>query len=124
MKTVHTDKAPAAVGPYSQAKICGNLVFLSGQIAIDPKTNTIKAQTIEEHTEQICKNIIEVLKAAGTSIENVVKTTCFLAEMSDFAAFNEVYAKYFVSSPARSCVAAKALPKGVLAEIEVIAEIV
>lgn len=124
MKTVHTDKAPAAVGPYSQAKICGNLVFLSGQIAIDPATNTIKAQTIEEHTEQICKNIIEVLKAAGTSIENVVKTTCFLAEMSDFAAFNEVYAKYFVSSPARSCVAAKALPKGVLAEIEVIAEIV
>lgn len=123
MKTVHTDKAPAAVGPYSQAKICGNLVFLSGQIAIDPATNTIKAQTIEEHTEQICKNIIEVLKAAGTSIENVVKTTCFLAEMSDFAAFNEVYAKYFVSSPARSCVAAKALPKGVLAEIEVIAEI-
>ena len=124
MKTVHTDKAPAAVGPYSQAKICGNLVFLSGQIAIDPATNTIKVQTIEEHTEQICKNIIEVLEAAGTSIENVVKTTCFLAEMSDFAAFNEVYAKYFVSSPARSCVAAKALPKGVLAEIEVIAEIV
>ena len=123
MKTVHTDKAPAAVGPYSQAKICGNLVFLSGQIAIDPATNTIKAQTIEEHTEQICKNIAEVLRAAGTSIENVVKTTCFLAEMSDFAAFNEVYAKYFVSSPARSCVAAKALPKGALVEVEVVAKI-
>lgn len=124
MKTVYTNKAPEAVGPYSQAKICGNLVFLSGQIAIDPKTNTVEAKTIEEHTEQICKNIIEVLKEAGTSIENVVKTTCFLAEMSDFAAFNEVYAKYFTSKPARSCVAAKALPKGVLAEIEVIAEIV
>ena len=124
MKKISTDKAPAAIGPYSQAVISGNLLFTSGQIAIDPETNTIKAQTIEEHTEQICKNITEVLKAAGTSIENVVKTTCFLAEMSDFAAFNEVYAKYFVSSPARSCVAAKALPKGVLAEIEVIAEIV
>ena len=124
MKTVYTKNAPEAVGPYSQAKICGNLVFLSGQIAIDPETNTVKAQTIEEHTEQICKNIIAVLTEAGTSIENVVKTTCFLAEMSDFAAFNEVYAKYFVSKPARSCVAAKALPKGVLAEIEVIAEIV
>lgn len=124
MKTVYTNKAPEAVGPYSQAKICGNLVFLSGQIAINPQTNTVEAQTIEEHTEQICKNIIEVLKEAGTSIENVVKTTCFLAEMSDFAAFNEVYAKYFTSKPARSCVAAKALPKGVLAEIEVIAEIV
>ena len=124
MKTVYTNKAPEAVGPYSQAKICGNLVFLSGQIAINPQTNTVEAQTIEEHTEQICKNIIEVLKEARTSIENVVKTTCFLAEMSDFAAFNEVYAKYFTSKPARSCVAAKALPKGVLAEIEVIAEIV
>ena len=124
METVYTKKAPDAVGPYSQAKICGNLVFLSGQIAIDPATNTVVATTIEEHTEQICKNIMAVLEAAGTSIENVVKTTCFLADMADFAAFNEVYAKYFTSKPARSCVAAKALPKGVLAEIEVIAEIV
>ena len=124
MKTIYTNKAPEAVGPYSQAKVCGNLVFLSGQIAIDPETNTVKATTIEEHTEQICKNIIAVLEAAGTGIENVVKTTCFLADMNDFAAFNEIYAKYFVSKPARSCVAAKALPKGVLAEIEAIAEIV
>ena len=124
METVYTKKAPDAVGPYSQAKICGNLVFLSGQIAIDPATNTVVATTIEEHTEQICKNIMAVLEAAGTSIENVVKTTCFLADMADFAAFNEVYAKYFTSKPARSCVAAKALPKGVLAEIEAIAEIV
>lgn len=124
MKTVYTNKAPEAVGPYSQAKICGNLVFLSGQIAIDPATNTVTASTIEEHTEQICKNIKAVLEAAGTSIENVVKTTCFLADMADFAAFNEVYAKHFISKPARSCVAAKALPKGVLAEIEAIAEIV
>ena len=124
METVYTKKAPDAVGPYSQAKICGNLVFLSGQIAIDPATNTVVATTTEEHTEQICKNIMAVLEAAGTSIENVVKTTCFLADMADFAAFNEVYAKYFTSKPARSCVAAKALPKGVLAEIEAIAEIV
>ncbi len=123
MEKVYTNKAPEALGPYTQAIKCGNLVFTSGQIAINPETNTVEATTIEAKTEQVCKNLCEVLKEAGTSIEKAVKTTCFLKEMSDFAAFNEVYGKYFTSKPARSCVAAKQLPKDVLVEVEVIAEL-
>ena len=122
MEKVYTPNAPEALGPYTQAIKCGNVVFTSGQIAINPATNAIEATTIEEQTEQVCKNLCEVLKAAGTSIEKAVKTTCFLADMADFAAFNEVYGKYFTSKPARSCVAAKTLPKNVLCEVEVIAE--
>ncbi len=123
MEKVYTNKAPEALGPYTQAIKCGNLVFTSGQIAINPETNTVEATTIEAQTEQVCKNLCEVLKEAGTSIEKAVKTTCFLKEMSDFAVFNEVYGKYFTSKPARSCVAAKQLPKDVLVEVEVIAEL-
>lgn len=123
MEKVYTNKAPEALGPYTQAIKCGNVVFTSGQIAINPETNTVEATTIESQTEQVCKNLCEVLKAAGTTIEKAVKTTCFLKEMSDFAAFNEVYGKYFTSKPARSCVAAKQLPKDVLVEVEVIAEL-
>ncbi len=123
MEKIHTDKAPAAVGPYSQAVISGNLVYTSGQIAINPATNEIEAADIQGQTEQIMKNLGEVLSAAGSSFENAVKTTCFLADMGDFAAFNEIYAKYFTTKPARSCVAVKTLPKNVLAEVEVIAEI-
>ncbi|MBE6687488.1 MAG: RidA family protein [Ruminococcaceae bacterium] len=122
-KTVHTNNAPEAIGPYSQAIITGNLVFTSGQIAIDPASGMVEAVTIEEQTEQVCKNLCAVLEAAGTSIEKAVKTVCFLADMNDFAAFNGIYGKYFTSKPARSCVAAKALPKGVLVEVEVIAEL-
>ncbi len=123
-KIIYTKNAPEAVGPYSQAVVSGNLVYTSGQIAINPATNTVEATTIEGQAEQICKNLSAVLEAAGSSLENVIKTTCFLADMGDFAAFNAVYAKYFVTKPARSCVAAKQLPKNVLAEIEVIAEVV
>ena len=122
MEKVYTNQAPEAIGPYSQAMITGNLVFTSGQIAIDPADGQVHATTIEEQTEQVCKNLSEVLKAAGTSLDKVVKTTCFLANMEDFAAFNGVYGSYFTAKPARSCVAAKALPKNVLVEIEVIAE--
>ena len=122
MIKIHTEKAPAAVGPYSQAIVSNGMVYTSGQIAIDPATNTIKAVTIQEQTEQIMKNLAAVLEAAGSSFEKAVKTTCFLADMNDFAAFNEIYGKYFTSLPARSCVAVKTLPKGVLAEVEVIAE--
>ena len=123
MEKIYTKQAPDAIGPYSQAVKCGNLLFTSGQIAIDPACGEVKATTIEEQTEQICKNLVAILEAAGTSMENVVKTTCFLADMSDFAAFNAIYAKYFVSKPARSCVAVKTLPKNVLAEVELIAEL-
>lgn len=123
MKKVSTPNAPAAIGPYSQAIIANGMVFASGQIPVDPATGAVKGTSIEEQAEQSCKNVAALLEAAGSSIENVVKTTCFLAEMADFAAFNAVYAKYFVSCPARSCVAAKDLPKGVLCEIEAIAEI-
>ena len=123
MEKIYTKNAPDAIGPYSQAMKVGNLVFTSGQIAIDPADGQIKATTIAEQTEQVCKNLCAVLEAAGSSIDKAVKTTCFLAEMSDFAAFNEVYGRYFTSKPARSCVAAKQLPKGVLAEVEVIAEL-
>ncbi len=121
--SVNTNNAPAAIGPYSQAKIVGNLVFTSGQIPINPTTGNIEGDTIEAQAEQICKNLAAVLEAAGSSLDKAVKTTCFLADMADFTVFNEVYAKYFTSKPARSCVAVKALPKGVLAEVEVIAEI-
>ena len=120
---VYTNTAPDAIGPYSQAVKVGNLVFTSGQIAINPASGAVEATTIEGQTEQVCKNLTEVLKAAGTSIDKAVKTVCFLKEMSDFAAFNEVYGKYFTSKPARSCVAAKQLPKNVLVEVEVIAEL-
>ena len=120
---VYTKNAPDAIGPYSQAVKCGNFVFTSGQIAINPQNGQIEAQTIEEQTEQVCKNLEAVLLAAGSSLDKAVKTTCFLAEMADFAAFNEVYGRYFSSKPARSCVAAKQLPRGVLVEVEVVAEI-
>ena len=123
MKYISTDKAPAAIGPYSQGIITGNLLFASGQIALDPATGTVKGETIAEQTTTVCENIGELLKAAGTSYDKVVKTTCFLADIADFAAFNEVYGKYFTSKPARSCVAVKDLPKGVLCEVEVIAEV-
>ena len=122
MKTIHTDTAPAALGPYSQAKATCKLIFTSGQIAIDPAEGKIVDTTIEGQTHQVCKNLGEVLKAAGTDFDHVLKTTCFLSDMSDFAAFNEVYAQYFTEKPARSCVAVKALPKNVLVEVEVIAE--
>ena len=118
---VHTDNAPAAIGPYSQAVITGNLVFTSGQIPINPATGAVEANGINEQAEQVCKNLSAVLEAAGSSLEKAVKTTCFLRNMEDFASFNEVYAKYFVSKPARSCVAVKTLPKNVLCEVEVIA---
>ena len=123
MEKIYTNKAPAAIGPYSQAMKVGNLVFTSGQIPIDPETGNIDARDITSQTEQVCKNLKAVLNAAGSSPELVIKTTCFLADMADFAAFNEVYGKYFVGKPARSCVAAKQLPKSVLCEIEVIAEL-
>ena len=123
MEIVYTKKAPEAIGPYSQAIKVGNIVYTSGQIPIDPKAGNVEAVTITEQTEQVCKNLSAVLEAAGTSLLRVVKTTCFLSDMADFAAFNEVYAKYFVNKPARSCVAVKTLPKNVLVEIEVIAEI-
>ena len=123
MKVVYTEKAPAAIGPYSQAMILNNVVFTSGQIPVNPATGEIVGETIEVQAEQVMKNLGAVLEAAGTSYENAVKTTCFLADMGDFAVFNEVYAKYFVNKPARSCVAVKTLPKNVLCEVEVIAEI-
>ena len=123
MEKIYTEKAPAAIGPYSQAMKVGGLVITSGQIPINPATGNVEATTIEAQTEQVCKNLQAVLEAAGAGMEKVVKTTCFLAEMGDFAAFNEVYAKYFVSRPTRSCVAVKTLPKNVLVEVEAIAEI-
>ena len=120
---VFTEKAPMAIGPYSQAIIHGDLVFTSGQIAINPASGNVEAEGITAQTEQVMNNLGEVLSAAGSSFEKAIKTTCFLADMGDFAAFNEVYGKYFTSKPARSCVAVKTLPKGVLVEVEVIAEI-
>ena len=118
---VATEKAPAAIGPYSQAIICGEMVFTSGQIPINPASGNVEAEGITAQAEQVMKNLGEVLAAAGSSFEKAVKTTCFLADMNDFAAFNAVYAKYFTTKPARSCVAVKALPKNVLVEVEVIA---
>ncbi len=123
MEKVHTNNAPDAIGPYSQAVKVGDFVFTSGQIAINPATNTVEATTIEEQTEQVCKNLKAVLEAAGSSLDNAIKTTCFVADMADFGAFNEVYGKYFTSKPARSCVAVKTLPKNVLVEVDVIAKI-
>ena len=121
MKTIETKNAPAAIGPYSQAKVANGVVYASGQVPLDPATGEVVGTTIEEQTEQIMKNIGAILEAAGVTYENVIKTTCFLAEMADFAAFNAVYDKYFTGKPARSCVAVKQLPKNVLAEVEVIA---
>ena len=121
LEKVATEKAPAAIGPYSQAVICGELVFTSGQIPINPATGAVEAVTIEEQTKQVMENLGAVLCAAGSSFEKAVKTTCFLADIADFAAFNGVYAQYFTTKPARSCVAVKDLPKGVKVEVEVIA---
>ena len=123
MKTISTDKAPGAIGPYSQAKVVGNLVFASGQCPFDPATGAIVGENITEQADQACKNAKALCEGAGTDITKVIKTTCFLADMGDFAAFNEVYAKYFTEKPARSCVAVKTLPKNVLCEIEFIAEL-
>lgn len=123
MKNVNTTNAPAAIGPYTQAKIAGNYVFTSGQIPIDPATSSIVTGGIAEQTEQVCKNVKAILEAAGSSLDNVVKTVCFLSDIADFAAFNAVYEKYFTGKPARSCVAVKDIPKGALVEIETIAEI-
>ena len=121
MKTIQTSNAPAAIGPYSQAKVVNGFVFASGQIPLNPATGEVEGTTIEAQAEQVMKNIGAIPKEAGVGFENVVKTTCFLAEMADFAAFNSVYEKYFTGKPARSCVAVKQLPKNVLVEVEVIA---
>lgn len=121
METIYTEQAPAAIGPYSQAVKANGFLFTSGQIALNPKTGEVVNGGVREQTERICENLKAVLTAAGTSFEKVIKTTCFLADMNDFAAFNGVYGKYFTQKPARSCVAVKTLPKNVLAEIEVIA---
>jgi 2-iminobutanoate/2-iminopropanoate deaminase len=118
---VSTEKAPAAIGPYSQAIVAGGVLYTSGQIPVNPETNAIAGNTIEEQAEQVMKNLGAVLAEAGTTFEKVVKTTCFIADMGDFAKFNEIYAKYFTEKPARSCVAVKTLPKNVLCEVEVIA---
>lgn len=123
MKVISTEKAPAAIGPYSQAMILNDVLFTSGQIPLNPATGEIEGSDIQAQAEQVMKNLSAVLEAAGTNFENVVKTTCFLADMKDFAVFNEVYAKYFVNKPARSCVAVKTLPKNVLCEVEVIASV-
>ncbi len=121
MKVIATEKAPKALGPYSQGYVHNGMLYTAGQIAINPETDAIEATDIEGQTEQVCKNLAAVLDAAGTSFDKVIKTTCFLDDMANFVAFNEVYAKYFTSKPARSCVAAKTLPKNVLCEIELIA---
>ena len=120
---ISTNNAPAAIGPYSQAVVAGNMVYTSGQIAINPASGNIEAADIVGQTEQVMKNLGAVLEAAGSSFAKAIKTTCFLADIADFAAFNEIYGKYFTEKPARSCVAAKALPKGALVEVEVIAEL-
>ena len=121
MKKIHTDKAPAAVGPYSQAVEINGIVYTSGQIALDPATGELVGETIEEQAEQVMKNLVSILEAAGTKPENAVKTLCFLTDINDFAAFNEVYARYFTEKPARSCVAVRSLPKGAKCEVELIA---
>lgn len=123
MEYVATNNAPNAIGPYSQAVKANGLLFTSGQIAINPATNTVEAKTIEEQTTQVCENLKAVVEAAGTDMSKVVKTVCFLADINDFGAFNEIYGKYFTSKPARSCVAVKDLPKDVLCEVELIAEL-
>ena len=121
MKTIHTENAPASIGPYSQAIAVNGLVYTSGQIALNPKTGALEGMSIETQTEQAIKNLQAVLEAAGSSLQNVVKTTCFLQRMSDFAAFNAIYEKHFPGKPARSCVEVSALPKGALVEIEAVA---
>lgn len=121
MKVVSTEKAPKALGPYSQGYVHNGMFYSAGQIGINPETDAVESDTIEGQTEQVCKNLAALLEAAGTDFDHVVKTTCFLSDMGNFAAFNEVYAKYFTSKPARSCVAVKTLPKNALCEIEVIA---
>ena len=121
MKVIATEKAPGAIGPYSQGFIAGGFVYTSGQIPVNPADGTVP-EGIAAHTEQSCKNVGAILEAAGSGYDKVIKTTCFLADIADFAVFNEVYAKYFTSKPARSCVAVKDLPKGVLCEIEAVAE--
>lgn len=123
MEYVSTNNAPNAIGPYSQAVKVNGLLFTSGQIAINPASNEVEAETIEEQTTQVCENLKAVVEAAGTTMDKAVKTVCFLADMNDFAKFNEIYGTYFTSKPARSCVAVKDLPKGVLCEIELIAEL-
>lgn len=123
MKITDTKNAPAAIGPYSQAISVGNLLFTSGQIPLDPATGAVVGETVEQQAEQVMKNVGAILEANGVSFDRAVKTTCFLADMADFAVFNEVYGRYFTGKPARSCVAVKALPKGVLCEVEVIAEL-
>lgn len=122
-KTVYTTNAPAAIGPYSQAVIAGNMVYTSGQIAINPLSGNVEASDICGQTEQVCENLSAVLKAAGTSLSKVVKTTCYLRNMEDFVLFNEVYGKYFTEKPARSCVAVRELPKNVLVEVDAVAEL-
>ncbi len=124
MKVIATNGAPSAIGPYSQAMVCGNLVYTSGQIALDPATGEMAGPDIAAQAEQVMKNLGAVLAAAGSCYEKAIKTTCFLADMADFATFNEIYGRYFTGRPARSCVAAKTLPKGALVEVEVIAELV
>ena len=123
LKKVYTSNAPEAIGPYSQAIICGNMLFTSGQVPINPATGNVETEGITDQATQVMKNLAAVLEEAGTTFEKVVKTTCFLSDMNDFAAFNAVYAEYFTSKPARSCVAVKTLTKNVLCEVEVIAEI-
>jgi 2-iminobutanoate/2-iminopropanoate deaminase len=123
MEAIYTPNAPEAIGPYSQAIICGNMLFTSGQVPINPATGNVETEGITDQATQVMKNLAAVLEEAGTTFENVVKTTCFLSDMNDFAAFNAVYAEYFTSKPARSCVAVKTLPKNVLVEVEVIAVI-
>ena len=123
MKTIHTAKAPEAIGPYSQAIVHGGLLFTSGQIAINPASGQVEADTIEGQTEQVMQNLAALLEEAGASFDSVIKTTCFLSDMADFAAFNAIYGAYCVSKPARSCVAAKQLPKNVLVEVELIAAV-
>ena len=120
---IHTDNAPSAIGPYSQAVVTGNLIFTSGQIALNPETGALEGENITEQTHRVCKNLSAVLSAAGGSLESAVKTVCFLSDMADFAEFNAVYGQYFTEKPARSCVAVKELPKGALVEVEVVAEI-
>lgn len=123
MKLIHTENAPAAIGPYSQGYISNGFFFTSGQVALDPGTGAAVGTDINTQTEQVMKNLSALLSAAGTDFTHVVKTTCFLADMGDFAAFNEIYGKYFAGKPARSCVAVKTLPKNLLVEVELIAEV-
>jgi 2-iminobutanoate/2-iminopropanoate deaminase len=123
MKAIYTEKAPVAVGPYSQAVVINGLVYTSGQIALDPTTGELVGTTIEEQAEQVMKNLVAILEAAGTKPENAVKTLCFLTDINDFAAFNAVYARYFTEKPARSCVGIQSLPKGAICEVEVIATV-